>query len=479
MNRESWIDSFLLPLAVILLITFWLTLWLRWLLRFAVIFTEQAPPAISPLLIMGTLVLMAVTARLAVNSLLPLERARNIVLIMAFAAIGLAAWLTFPPGFPLEFLRGLFKWGNFVSPQFILLLAAGYAAWRGVFIGQSRIPYDDLAQTFYRGILALALLFAVNRGQPLLAPDEALTAELSFFGIGLGALALASFQRARRQQQEMAGTSFSFNRYWVGTALGTIGAVLISGLVMAGLVSPETLGRLRPFMRLFDPLANLLIKGLGFVLIVITTPVFIFIEWLMRAGLDMIRLPQLPESLKFSDAAIELVDQILNSPVVKVGSRGVSMFIILGVIAALIWIAVRRMIKLPAQELDEMRESIISSELLLNQLKQLFARQGRKAAPLPPYLALTGLTDDPRRLIRRAYQDMLEWAASRGLQRPAGHTPRRYAEMLTQAEPTAQDALATLTRAYVQARYADEPPSVDEAREAEKALEQIGVSRKP
>jgi len=478
MDRESWIESLFLPLAVILLITFWLTLWLRWLLRFAAIFTQQAAPAVSPLLVMGMIVILAVTARLAVNSSIPLERARQIVLMTAMIAIGLAAWITFPAGFPMAFLLGLFDWGSFVSPQFILLLAAGYAAWRGVFIGQSRIPYDDLAEAFYRGILALALLFMVNRGQPLLAPDEAFPAELSFFGIGLGALALASFQRARRQQQEAAGNSVSFSRYWVGTAIGTISAVLVSGLAMAGLASPETLGRLRPFFALFDPLANFLLKALGFVLIVVTTPIFIFVEWLVRTGLRMIRLPQLPESLKFSDAAVELVDQILNSPVVKAGSRGLSMFVVFGIIAVLIWVAVRRLIKLPAQELDETRESIISGELLLNQLRQLFARQQRKAA-LPPYLALTGAPDDPRRLIRRAYQSMLEWAGSRGIPRPAGHTPRRYAETLAQATPSAQNALATLTEAYTQARYADEPPALEEAREAEEALEQITVKSKP
>jgi len=46
-------------------------------------------------------------------------------------------------------------------------------------------------------------------------------------------------------------------------------------------------------------------------------------------------------------------------------------------------LALRRFLRLPGQEVDETRESIISRELLLSQLKNLFARP-RPARPAPP-----------------------------------------------------------------------------------------------
>jgi hypothetical protein len=68
---------------------------------------------------------------------------------------------------------------------------------------------------------------------------------------------------------------------------------------------------------------------------------------------------------------------------------------------------------------------------------------------------------------------MLDWAKAAGHPRAPKQTPIIYADSLTQSAPQHGDAIATLTRAYLTARYAADAPSLDEARQAEAALAQL------
>lgn len=149
--------------------------------------------------------------------------------------------------------------------------------------------------------------------------------------------------------------------------------------------------------------------------------------------------------------------------------------LILLIVALPFWIAVRRFRLLAAQgEADETRESIISRELILSQLKGLFSR--RRPPPVvtpPPYLILSGPADDPRLIIRRAYQTMLDWAQARSLSRAPTQTPALYAEALNAAVPQAGEAVTILTDAYVRARYDVEPIPPGDARRAQMAAEQL------
>ncbi|MGH2523018.1 MAG: DUF4129 domain-containing protein [Anaerolineales bacterium] len=490
MRRLNWIEDLLLPLAVALLTAAWLNLWLRWLASVDV----PGPPPVTPsvglmaLLVLGGAFVTRWAVRRAMPPMagpvirLPREpgrQAQQIVLGAGLAAILAALWLTYGRRFPLGYARGLVTWGNFLSAELIVLVACAYLWWRGIRIGQSHIPYQDLEQAFYRGIVALAVALGVNRFLPLVAPAEALQAMLVFFAIGLMALTLASFQRARRQQKETTGVWLSLNRYWVTTAAGAIGSVLLGGLAVAGLVAPESLSRLnawlRPWLAPLEPISQALGAAFAIGLTWLLTPVFIFVEWLIRTLITALRFPKLPQLPPANEAAARAVEAFLNSAVVKFSSRTLVVLVILGVAAALFWLAVRRFLALPPQEVDETRESIISRELIWNQLRGLFARKRSTGPtpPAPPYLALTGPPNDPRLMVRRAYQGMLEWARQHGLPRPAGQTPGAYAEALVQLSPQLEEAITVLTRAYVRARYAAEAPSLEEAQRAEAAAAQL------
>lgn len=111
----------------------------------------------------------------------------------------------------------------------------------------------------------------------------------------------------------------------------------------------------------------------------------------------------------------------------------------------------------------------------MSQLKRLLSRLRPRRAPPPPprYLTLTGPPDDPRLIVRRAYQALLEWAASLGLSRAPRQTPSAYADVLTRAAPDLREPIAIVTGAYVQARYAAAGPSLEAARRAEAAMAQL------
>ena len=507
MKRINWIEALVLPFAMAVLTSAWLTLWLRWFVRLGqtnqpvgaegqLAGAEGHPPLLSPLLMVLLILTGVFITRFALSRAAdqtdsafrfpwdPGPRARRIVLNAGFAAVVVTLWLTFGARFPFQYLRGLLDWGEFISAEFIALIAALYLWHRGITIGRSRIPYDDLERAFYGGILGLALVLGLNRATSLLAPAEITPPVLTFFAIGLGALALGSFERARRQQRETSGAWLAFNRHWLAVVAGVIGAILFGGLLLASLVAPETLARLRlfvsPLIDFLTPGLQVLLVALALFLVWITTPVFMFAEWLARRLLETLRFPRLPQPAPFSQQVERAINNFLQSRLFQTTSHSLVVLLLVAFFSLLFVLALRRFLRLPGQEVDETRESIISRELLLRQLKNLFARPrpARPAPPPPPYLALSGAPDDPRLIVRRAYQVMLEWASALGQPRAAGQTPRTYAEALSRsvplsAAPEGQEAVAALTDAYILARYAAEPPSRDEASRAAQAAARL------
>lgn len=489
MKRINWIETFFLPAAVGVLSTASLSLWLTWLIRQAQ--ADRPAPVPAPALMLLVILSGAFITRFTLNRIPPAEhpipllpgdpgpQARRVVVISGFVGITLTLWLTYGWQFPFAYLRGLLLWGHFISPEMLTLIAAGYLWWRGLTLGLSRVPYDDLERSFYTGILSLALVIGLNRYDPFLAPIEIIPPVIAFFSAGLSALALAGFERARRQHAEASGAWLAFNRHWLATVGGVIVAILLGGFALLALVAPESLARLRavftPLVEFLNPGVRLLLAFVMVILVLIITPIFMLAEWVANRLLLTLQLPQLPTLPEFGETAGATLNAILESTAFKATSRSFTVLIILLVFALLFALAIRHFLKLTSREIDETRESVLTKELLLAQLRNLFARPrpAGPPAPVPPYLALAGAPDDPRLIIRRAYQAMLEWAKQRGLPRLAGETPQKYAETLQQSLPATREALTTLTQAYIPTRYSTTAPSLEDARRAENAIAQL------
>ena len=478
MKRLNWIEDWLLPPAVAVLNTAWVWLWVLWSVR-------AVPPQViarplSPLLLALLLLAAFVITRWALAGVgTPQVRGRPVDPRLLVAVSGLllvvaAVWQTYAFVGPLGLLRELVDWGNFISPVFLGLLACAFLWLQGIQLGRSALPQENLERAFYGGIVALGLLFTVNQLRQLIATSEALTAALAFFATGLAGLALVSVENARRAEEGHTGSWPALNRYWLGTVASVIGSILLAGLLLAGLLSPDTFEKLASAVNLLVDGVTLLILilagTLAFVLSYLLAPLLRYLaEALRQINFQMPQMPNLQQANR------QTLNFFAQHPVLNFARRGLVLGLILAALVLTFWWAVRQFRARARRDSDETRDSIATRELLWAQLKNLFKRRPR-AGPAPAFLLLTGAADDPRLMVRRAYQALLEWAPLFSLPaRRAGETPAAYAQTLRAALPDGQAEIETLTGAYVQARYGAEAPSMDVARAAAGAIDQLRV----
>jgi hypothetical protein len=188
-------------------------------------------------------------------------------------------------------------------------------------------------------------------------------------------------------------------------------------------------------------------------------------------GSSPLQWPQLPALEEIAPRTLSFFE---HHPALNIARQGLALLFLVAAVGLVFWWAVRRFGRLARHDVDEVRDSIATPELLLTQLRSLLRRQRRRPASGPPFLALTGARDDPRLMVRRAYQSMLAWAQSFSLpRRRAGETPLLYAATLSEVLPAGQAAFQSLTGAYLQARYGAQPPTLAQARAAQSALAEL------
>lgn len=139
--------------------------------------------------------------------------------------------------------------------------------------------------------------------------------------------------------------------------------------------------------------------------------------------------------------------------------------------ALVVWLLLRA-IRRPRPALaaaEEQRESIYSAALLSAQLRALLNRVRRRPRR-GHYLALGGSA--PADSIRLAYQRLLQALEQRQTPRQPGQTPTRVAALLAERLPAGAVAIATLTGAYVAARYGG-AVDASTAREADQAAQTL------
>ena len=462
------------PLAVAVLTAAWVGLWVQWVARAGL--PEVNYPAVPPVLL-G--LLLAGAAHAHPRRVGPQQRsgpgAAALIVVGGLAAVAGSLWWTFRFATPDAFLVGLGDRGQYISPVLVGLLACAFMWWQGIAIAVAQWPQQHLERSFYVGIVGLAVLFAANVSLPVISAGEAVSTTVTLFAAGLGALALVSFENARRYHEGTVGTRLALNRYWLITVASVIGGIVVAGLVAATLFSP---GAYASLVLALNAVLDVVTFGLVFVFSAVIALVLAIIFPLMQAWLGD-RTPGIPdEVIEMSPAELgeftaEQAVEVFNNPSLA-SLRQILFVVLLAVVVGwALWWSVRRLNRLPRRDSDELRDSIATPELLWNQLKEFLKRRQPAAEAMDPYLALAGSADDPRLIVRRAYQAMLEWAHTVTQGRAAGQTPASYAEALARRLPQGRAAIVTLTGAYEQARYGAEPPTLDEARKAEGALNEL------
>ena len=477
MKPSNWIEDLVFPAAVAVLTAAWLRLWVLWVSRAGL--PEISYPPISPwvlgLLLAGAALLTRFVLERAVT--LGLGPARFLLVVVGLAAIAGALWWTFRFPSLSAFLTGLGDWGRYISPVLVGLVACAFMWWQGIQLAVASWPQQHLERSFFTGILGLAFLFVVNQARPVIAPGEAVSTTVAMFGAGLGALALVSFENARRYHEATSGTRLPLNRYWVITVASVIGVILVAALVTATLFSPAAYaGAALVLNAVLDAATFVLAFVLAAFVALIIAVVFPILQGIMRFGMPR---PPAEEVIEFDPAgqAAEQAEQVVqlftDNPALAAGRQVLFLLLLVVVVGLVLWWSVRRLGALSRKDSDELRDSVATRELLMKQLRALFRRRAPAAEAADPYLALAGADDDPRLMVRRAYQAMLEWARAVSRSRGAGQTPASYAEALARAVPQGRAAIDTLTLVYERARYGAEPPTLEEARSAQGALSEL------
>ncbi len=470
MQRNNWLQLVLLPITIAIMFTAWFEPWVQWLVRSTGIGRASVVP--PPLIMIAVILVSTLITRYALNHA---RYERRIVLVSGFAVLVGVTWLMNFSIFPAGYVLNLLDWQNSVSPELFILLAIGVLWWRGILIGRSRALIDEnVERTFFNGILALAGLMVVDNFTRHVPAPDILAAVLLFFLTALTALIIVNIERAHVQQAE-AGF-WRRQRHWLGTALAVVCAILLAGVALAGLLSPDvlrqTFAALGPAVTAVGNLLVEILKPIITLIFSLIAPLVPLLQAVLRVLLQGIMgvlsiLHELGAQVN-APKVQQQIEGFLDSPEFVSLARGSTVVVILIILALLALWALHRSGLLSRKNLDETRESIASRELLFHQLKSLFARRHARTESRSGYLALS--EDDPRAMVRRAYQGMLQWAAIRVGERAPHQTPSIYADQIARVVPTRHDELLRLTALYQRARYASEDMTAADAQSAQSAL---------
>lgn len=478
-RRWPWLEEGVLPLSVVLLRLCWLWPWLliigRWTL----------PPEMRPYLplwLVAALMLGgALTARLLPAGWERPRRAR-----VAAAGLGLAAVL-FTLWWRLERTEHalwdvrwiadeavtLTHWNGTVPLSVAVFGLSVYLWLRGM---QDSISpnHDDIWRAFASGFVALVLLLVAGRIDPAGLPPSTQRWIVLYFAVGMTALALAGLRMARSNRN--ASAPLPANRYWIASIATLVAALLTGGMILALLITPSGVMRTLGWVR---HIAGWLAIGLGYVLyaaaylmFLVLTPLLYWLQehvgfWLR---FDTDRLQEIQQGIL--DAA-EQPSPVTLPPLVDESLRWI---VLLGVLAlvTLAFAAALHLIRRQDNESEEeVRENVLSQELLRDQATSLWQRwrdrlHGRTAEKHSPFLSLQDV-GDTRRRIRAVYQAFLAAMLAHGHPRAPGQTPTAFGRVAGALLGADADDAQQLTDRYIVARYGDAEPAEEDADAAEAA----------
>lgn len=499
-KRWNWLDSGVLPLAVAVLGSCWLWPWLALLQRWV---ASSYEGTLLPLAtVLGLLLGGAVVARwaLALTSI----RARATVALIGLLVVFLMLWWRlYRAQYALWDLRWVGAWGNEMTtwtdwetrgvpaPVF-MLLAMGYLWLRGVLDGgRLSLMREHVWRTFVAGFIALALLLLVANLDGGGLPEGTGNLLWLFFATAMVALALTGLKAAGGLDnvvgaEEEGEAQPRFDRYWLGSVVSVIAGLLGLALMLSALIAPDVAAQVlravwivvRQGIFYLWFIISLAIYPIAYLLALALRPVLDRLaEFLGPDGLFGLKLPEAPRPEELREGeAVGVFDSMPDE------LRWVALVVLILVIGLAFALALRRLLSgaRTRNGIVETRETVLSRDLLQEQLTKLWQslvdrlRRGSKAA-VSPFLSLAGEIST-RRVIRAIYQTLLTNAQERGLSRLRGQTPIEYRRELVKSWSTNREALDVITDGYVQARYASDPPSAEQAELASQAWASVQES---
>ena len=479
--RSNWLKGVVLPVLLATLRACWVWTWLE-LAR-----TGLSPSLTTQLMPLPVLILLPLaslfTARFLLSGRLSLPIARVVEAVAGMATILLLIWWRFyasqyapwNPQWLHDLGWSLISWENELPTPVILVPFLIYFWLRGVLDGRGPLYREDVWNAFSVGFVALALAGVMSLSGARGLPAGVYEAAFLFFGTGLAAIALASLETTRSSAAQRGDDQLAFNRYWFISVASIIVVLLLAGFILSALITPQAVAHMLQWTSIVLDVLGLV---LYYVLLVFAFIVFLFIGPLINllqrllagSGSEDSAPMQMPdfqkqlEDIPKGDAALP--------PAIAQLLPWLGLAAVILVIGLAFAVALRRFYGGKDDENVETRESILTRSLLQEQLAGLRKRFRRgRPRPINPFLSLAG-EPEARRMVRAAYQALLAVTRNLGQPRRRDQTPTEFRDALGQTWPAEQQSLATLTAAYLTARYAARAPSPEEAAAARQAGEE-------
>ncbi|MEM7128791.1 MAG: DUF4129 domain-containing protein [Chloroflexota bacterium] len=420
----------------------------------------------------------------------------------------------------------LIHWPEVSIPPAVLLILTTIPLWlRGLLDAGRSATHDTIWSTFLFGVFMMVLYLILISVAEVDRMDQLVTSILAMLGAGMGALAFSSLKitagldRALGFGERNLGTDAvvvqtpttpMINRYWLMSVGGVVGILLGGGVLLTLLIAPEVLTAIIDGLwAVASFIGNILVE-----LLLLITYVFAYIFFWLYQWIE----PLLQELFSNFDMETEFLQELQETPEAPLEEpltepepvpdsfRWMALGILTTIILLIFALVLRRMQGSDVEETDEIRESILSSDLLQEQLSSFWDRlmgRFRTQDTDNPFLALDG--EETRQRIRAVYQRLLATADELGQPRHPHLTPQEYRGTLIQsragmvlearaAKPTdsTTDPLETatakinqltgerfapqlerITAGYITARYGDRAPSNSTVAEVESAWAEI------
>jgi hypothetical protein len=498
-GRWNWLDDGLLPFLLAAMRATWL--WSLLALLQAILAPTQRAPVLPLWLLIGIpIVSFTLTRQLLPEQPERVAPQRLTLIRHGIAASGLLVlllvlwWHFYRDQYPLWSAQwfvllgyDLTRWGQELPVQVLAAVTAIFLWMQGILNGRAPIYHEDVWRSFIVGAALLAFTLWLNQVSGSPAQMAGVTGVggvawvIIFFACGMAALAATNLKTASGWSLFGPGSGKAqVNRYWVLSITITVLGLLAIGVIIGWLVAPEDVVWLLDLGRMLLAAVGQVLYWIVLALSYVAFAIFYVIYWLIGPLIERLRDRE-PEEREAEVAEPFSMPEGLEMDMADPATvpepfRWIALAVIAIVVVIAFVLLLRRLRSAPAEEPEEIRESVYSSELFEEQLGNLlqswrnwFQRGGPAG---PAYFDLTGEVDTRRR-IRAVYQHLLAAAAKRGSPRPAAQTPREYQPHLQESLLPGASTLDMITEQYMQARYAPDPPSPEAAAQVQAAWEEI------
>lgn len=342
------------------------------------------------------------------------------------------------------------------NPELLVLLITAAMWWLGRRLTRVNVTFNTLVSEFQFGLVMLVLisLIATSLETGMISP---LPVALTFFLFALIGISVA---------HALEGNSWLSGLYqgqWSGLLLVSIGIVLILGLIISLLATPELLQGLWTA-----------IKWVGEVIWKFIVAIIGFFVGLFPASepAELSPMPSMPTVE--ADEGFSLTMPAWLSSGLRLGwfilMAGLLLFALWRISSNIFRWLRRRLAGMAGAELEplpgafkaDIKNLLRRILLKILGLRRLFRIRGRST-----------LVNEEIATVLQIYHQFLRWAASGGYPRKASQTPYEYCYALSDILPDARHDLDLVTQQYVKARYGAWLSTTDELDELSRTFHRV------